>query len=139
MVRGGLLKKKTAEMQIVDERPRIRDFREGKFEEEKSAKDKNVNEYNPFAQFQSDGSALRKVDTRLLAIRPATKMERVPIKVVLNLATPDVLEQLRKLGLRNISKVQTKGSEIFVTGEIDLNDLAKLAKLDEVKRILPVR
>lgn len=140
MVRGGLLKKyyqAPREMQIVDERPKIRDYREGKLEE-KSAKDKNVNEYNPFAQFQSDGSALQKVDTRLLAIRPASKMDRVPIKVVLNLATPDVLEQLRKLGLWNISKVQTKGSEIFVTGEIDLNDLAKLAKLDEVKRILPV-
>ncbi|MBP7862239.1 VWA domain-containing protein [bacterium] len=137
MVRGGLLKKKTAEMQIIDEKPIVRDYREGKLEE-KSAKDKNVNEYNPFAQFQSDGSALRKVDTRLLAIRPASKMDRVPIKVVLNLATPDVLEQLRKLGLWNISKVQTKGSEIFVTGEIDLNDLAKLAKMDEVKRILPV-
>lgn len=141
MVRGGSLKKyyqAPREIQIIDERPKIRDYREGKLEEEKSAKDKNVNEYNPFAQLQSDGSALRKVDTRLLAIRPASKMDRVPIKVVLNLATPDVLEELRKLGLWNISKVQTKGSEIFVTGEIDLNDLAKLAKLDEVKRILPV-
>lgn len=142
MVRGGSLKKyyqAPREIQIIDEKPIIRDYREGKLEEEKSAKDKNVKEYNPFAQLQSDGSALRKVDTRLLAIRPASKMDRVPIKVVLNLATPDVLEELRKLGLWNISKVQTKGSEIFVTGEIDLNDLAKLAKLDEVKRILPVR
>lgn len=141
MMQGSSLNKKyyhaPKEMQIIDESPKVRDYREGKLEE-KSAKDKNVNEYNPFAQFQSDGSALRKVDTRLLAIRPASKMDRVPIKVVLNLATPDVLEQLRKLGLWNISKVQTKGSEIFVTGEIDLNDLAKLAKMDEVKRILPV-
>jgi len=145
MVRGGLLKNQTAkkysgETQIIDETPKIVDFRTPKAElEEKAAKDKNVAEYNPFAQLQSDGTALRKVDTRLLAIRPATRMDRVPIKVVLNLSTPDVLDLLRKTGLWNISKVQTKGSEIFVIGEIDLNDLAKLAKLDEVKRILPVR
>ncbi|MCW5822460.1 MAG: VWA domain-containing protein [Cyanobacteria bacterium TGS_CYA1] len=145
-VRGGLLKKQNyyhapGEMQILDEKPRIRDYREGKASEERSSAkdDKNVKEYNPFAQFQSDGTALQKVDTRLLAIRPASRIERVPIKVVLNLSTPDVLDLLRKTGLWNISKVQTKGSEIFVTGEIDLNDLAKLAKLDEVKRILPVR
>lgn len=145
MVRGGLLAQKNKldkaryynaprEMQILDERPKIKDFREGKKSEEES----NVREYNPFAQFQSDGTALKKVDTRLLAIRPSTRMEKVPIKVILNLATPDVLDLLRKTGLWNISKIQTKGSEVFVTGEIDLNDLAKLAKLDEVKRILPV-
>lgn len=146
MVRGGLLNKKEynrapGQMQILDEKPRIRDFRESKAQEESASDkdDKNVKEYNPFAQFQSDGTALQKVDTRLLAIRPASRMIRVPIKVVLSLSTPDVLELLRKTGLWNISKVQTKGSEVFVTGEIDLNDLAKLAKLDEVKRILPVR
>lgn len=126
------------QIQIIDDRPRVVDYRLGKDKKEESKSD-DVKEYNPFAQFQSNGTALQKVDARLLAIRPSTRMERVPVKVVLNLATPDVLDLIRKSGLWNISKVQTKGSEIFVTGEIDLNDLAKLAKLDEVKRILPVR